>query len=125
MATRSNIGVQYLDGSIHMVYCHWDGYLSNNGKILLDNYKTFEEVKKLIIKGDISSLGETVAKTEYYVDKGEEIHEATFYRNVREAIEDMQEYMYLFRESENVWYVSNHGEIMVKLDQKLMDAEHE
>ena len=55
MATQSNIGIQYLDNSVRMVYCHWDGYPSHNGKILLNNYKTFDEVKKLIERGEIIS----------------------------------------------------------------------
>ena len=55
MATRSRIGVMH--GNVcKSVYCHWDGYLENNGRILLENY---DQVKanKLISLGDISSLG--------------------------------------------------------------------
>lgn len=125
MATRSNIGIQYSDNSVRMVYCHWDGYPSHNGKILLNNYKTFDEVKKLIERGEISSLGETIAKTEYYVDKGEEFCEAIYYKNAEEAKRKMQEYMYLFREAENTWYVSNHRGTLLKLDQKLIDADED
>jgi hypothetical protein len=56
-----------------MVYCHWDGYPSNNGKLLQENYKTREEIDKLLSNGDMSSLGSDVESTVYYCrDRGEE-----------------------------------------------------
>jgi|688.fasta_scaffold151017_2 hypothetical protein len=56
MATRSAIGY-FKNGKVYSVYCHWDGYPENNGRILLDNYNTFKKVKELISFGSISSLG--------------------------------------------------------------------
>ena len=38
MATRSRIGIQLADESILSVYCHWDGYLAHNGKMLQEYY---------------------------------------------------------------------------------------
>ena len=38
MATRSVIGIVNLDKSITGIYCHYDGYPENNGKILLNHY---------------------------------------------------------------------------------------
>ena len=57
MATRSTISIRLKNGSINSVYCHWDGYLSNNGSILLNYYKSPIRVKRLVAGGDISSLG--------------------------------------------------------------------
>jgi hypothetical protein len=48
------------DGNYQGVYCHWDGYLSNNGRILLANYQDKGDVESLIAGGDMSSLGERV-----------------------------------------------------------------
>lgn len=59
MGTRSNIGMVHEDGSVTMNYCHWDGYPSHNGKILLENYTTTEKVRKLLALGDLSILGES------------------------------------------------------------------
>lgn len=62
MSTRSRIG--YVDpktGMIHSIYCHWDGYLSNNGRILRDHYKDMKKVKRLIALGSISSLEANVS----------------------------------------------------------------
>jgi len=56
MATRSRIGMVNDDGTVTSIYCHWDGYPSNNGNILNDHYKNPEKVKSLIKLGNISSL---------------------------------------------------------------------
>lgn len=57
MATRSRIGIMNDDGSVLSIYCHWDGYLSNNGKILLTHYQDEKKIRELMALGDISSLG--------------------------------------------------------------------
>ena len=49
MATRSTIG--YFDSTtnmFHYVYCHSDGYIYYNGRILRDYYNTLEIVKELV-----------------------------------------------------------------------------
>jgi hypothetical protein len=62
MGTRSRIGYETPDGSIESVYCHWDGYPSHNGTILLENYNGLDLVKALVALGDISSLGKSIEK---------------------------------------------------------------
>lgn len=56
MGTRSTIAVVRADGSVKSVYCHWDGYLSHNGQILLDDYNSKELAEKVTSLGDISFL---------------------------------------------------------------------
>lgn len=58
MGTCSTIAVVRADGSVKSVYCHWDGYLSHNGQILLDDYNSQELAEKVTSLGDMSSLGE-------------------------------------------------------------------
>lgn len=58
MGTRSNIGIVNLDNSIDAIYCHWDGFLSYNGKILLQHYTSTDIVNQLMDLGDLSSLNE-------------------------------------------------------------------
>lgn len=60
MATRSRISMQMENGSIESIYCHWDGYPSNNGNLLLNHYTKEEKIKELISLGHISSLRENV-----------------------------------------------------------------
>jgi hypothetical protein len=56
MGTRSTIALEFADGTVQQVYCHWDGYLSNNGQILLKHYSNPFVLRDLIDLGDISSL---------------------------------------------------------------------
>jgi hypothetical protein len=58
MATRSAIGFVEHDGSVHAIYCHWDGYLEGVGDTLLKHYNDTYKVLDLLELGDISSLGE-------------------------------------------------------------------
>lgn len=56
MGTRSRIGIEMPDHTIVSVYCHWDGYVEHNGKILVEHYQNREDVQELIDGGGISSL---------------------------------------------------------------------
>ena len=60
MATRSTIAKLSKDGIIKSVYCHSDGYLEHNGKILNEYYKDESKVDELLAHGDISSLNENI-----------------------------------------------------------------
>ena len=56
MGTRSRIGYELPDHSVVSVYCHWDGYVERNGRILVEHYQDREAVKELIDGGSMSSL---------------------------------------------------------------------
>ena len=60
MGTRSTIALEFADGTVEQVYCHWDGYLAYNGKILAEHYSNPFVLRDLIDLGDISSLKSTV-----------------------------------------------------------------
>lgn len=62
MGTRSDIIVRRTDGSWKRIYCHWDGYLEHNGKILFEHYNSQELAEALVAPGDLSSLGEIVGE---------------------------------------------------------------
>ena len=62
MATRSTIALEFADGTVGQVYCHWDGYLDHNGKILQEHYMDPFKVRDLVDLGDISSLGPNIGK---------------------------------------------------------------
>ena len=63
MGTRSTIAMREGNGYIG-IGCHWDGYPSNNGKILLEHYTDGAKVRALMALGDISSLKAEVAPVE-------------------------------------------------------------
>lgn len=57
MATRSHIGRLNLDGTVDFIYCHFGGYPSCNGRILIEHYNTIDKVNQLLELGDLSCLG--------------------------------------------------------------------
>ena len=58
MSTRSYIAMKTGENTYRAVYCHYDGYLEYNGRMLLEHYNTQERVEKLLDLGCISSLHE-------------------------------------------------------------------
>jgi hypothetical protein len=57
MGTRSFIIVANPKGDFTGVYCHWDGYPSHNGRILLKHYSSKAKTRELVNLGWLSSLG--------------------------------------------------------------------
>ncbi len=120
MATRSTIAVENEDGTIAWVYCHWDGYVSHNGRLLVENYNTRTKALGLVALGSISLLAENLFPSEhhtfedpqpgvvvaYYRDRGEDFT-MNVCRNRNEYEVEMQhsgeEYNYLF--TKDMWFV--------------------
>ena len=60
MGTRSRIGVMHGD-KCKSVYCHWDGYLDHNGRILLEHYDS-SKANHLVSLGDLSALAPDIGE---------------------------------------------------------------
>ena len=60
MSTRSYICMEVGDNRYKTIYCHFDGYLDYNGKMLLEYYDDRVRVEKLLELGDLSSLGKKI-----------------------------------------------------------------
>lgn len=117
MATRSTIALEYADGSVGQVYCHWDGYLDHNGAILLEHYKDPFKLRDLIDLGDLSSLDSDIGGCSFYGrDRGDDGCAARRYKNFDEYETEHQyeEFEYILRR-DGVWYVSDHGERYIPL----------
>ena len=124
MATRSTISLLLPTGQIKTIYAHWDGYLSHNGKILLEHYTTREKIEALLDLGALSVLAESIEKPKghsfdkavsgytvfYGRDRGEDGVEARIYTNFEDI--PFEEYNYLFKD--DVWYVDRgkNGELI-------------
>ena len=110
MGTRSTIAIEFADQSVSQIYCHWDGYLSNNGQILAQHYMNPFKVKELIGLGGFSSLRPTIDETaeSAYTQRGEDL-DINRYQNIDEYFADCQqeEYDYILRQVEGkaVWFV--------------------
>lgn len=110
MGTRSTIALEFADGTVEQVYCHWDGYLSNNGEILAEHYMDPFKVKQLVELGGFSSLRDTVAETakSAYTQRGED-KEVNRFQNIVEYVKECQqeEYDYILRSINGTatWFV--------------------
>jgi hypothetical protein len=124
MATRSRIAIETQDGIIS-IYCHWDGHIETNGKILFENYDR-EKTEQLIALGNISSLGTLLEPTDpnhtfenpqygvtvaYGRDRGEDVMQK-LYLDVEDlydyGFESGEEYVYCLTK-DNVWLVGKYG----------------
>lgn len=122
MATRSTITIKTQEG-YQSTYCHWDGYPTNNGKILSEHYTDPAKIKFLIELGALSSLKKEVGPdvgqihtfdhphrevtVAYHRDRGDALVVGSG-ETYEEAIAngpsgEFEEYNYLFRDGE--WLV--------------------
>lgn len=125
MATRSTIALEFADGTVEQIYCHWDGYLEHNGQILEQHYKDPFKLQLLLEQGDMSSLAPNIG-TQHAFEKAPE-GECTFYKRDRnesgcgaKRFKDFQEYArehqreeyeYILRNVNGVatWFVAFYG----------------
>lgn len=77
MGTRSRIGVMHGD-KVKSVYCHWDGYLAHNGKILAEYY-TSAQANELVSLGDLSSLRPTIGVEHSFSHYDTELSQEEYY----------------------------------------------
>jgi len=128
MGTRSTIALEFAGGTVAQVYCHWDGYLSHNGKILLENYSDPFKLRELIDLGDLSSLKPEIGTkhdfdqrvvgdcTFYGRDRGETDVEAKYFKDFADykANHQREEYAYILR-TDGQWYVAIGEGVYIKL----------
>jgi hypothetical protein len=134
MGTRSTIALEFADGTVQQVYCHWDGYLDHNGAILKEHYSDPFKLRDLIDLGDLSSLRPEIGEkhafsqfelraeevpafqkltedmcTFYGRDRGETNINARKYKNADEYFDcsQQEEYDYILRNVEGTatWFV--------------------
>ena len=78
MGTRSTIALEFADGSVEQVYCHWDGYLAYNGQLLAEHYSNPFVLRDLIDLGDISSLKPTIGTKHAFSHFGTEMDQKEY-----------------------------------------------
>jgi hypothetical protein len=151
MATRSTIALEFADGTVEQVYCHWDGYLEHNGKMLLEHYSNPFILRDLIDLGGLSSLRATIGTkhafsqfdlpkedveafvnltrdmcTFYARDRGERLVVNKFKDYEHYLIHGQwEEYDYILRNDNGVavWFVSDNDGDFVTLESAIMDEQ--
>jgi hypothetical protein len=130
------------DGRVMQVYCHWDGYLDHNGKILQEHYQDNAKVLALMLLGSISSLRPEIGQAhdfdarynkgdarEHWVvaygrDRGESDVDAQVFKNFEDYVANHQyeEYEYIYR-TDGRWYVAEYGGDYRLLEQAFLEKE--
>ena len=144
MSTSAFIAREDKHGHIDSIYLHRDGYPDEAGKILYNHYNSEELVDKLLSFGDLSILGEiaetnpsywqsnnywqndTERKCVSYRDRGETDVDAGHYKDYT-TFEDENEvlyvdYVYLYCEDDDTWYIAFDGEWEGYKDRKLEEV---
>lgn len=107
MATRSLIAYETEDGRVYGNYCHWDGYPSGVGQVLLINWNTPEAVEALT-QYDMASIHED-GSVEYWGEENDFPKNQMSWGNAVEFFIDYDqmgtEYHYLLRNT-GEWEVS-------------------
>lgn len=102
MGTRSTIALEFADGTVEQIYCHWDGYLDGVGAELQRDYTDPFALRDLIDAGDTSTIGSP------YSNRGEDCP-ARKYKDIAEYFAECQqeEYDYILRNVNGVatWFV--------------------
>ena len=87
------------------MYCHYDGYLDHNGRMLLEHYNSEEDAQDLVDNGYASSLQPTVKEINekrVHFDKPEAYKSlGNYMRNVDTLF---IEFIYLWRN--NQWWIA-------------------
>jgi len=95
MSTHSNIGKRLPNGTYRYVYCHFDGYPSGVGRILLEHYQDEAKIDALLDLGELSSLGGTLESSVAYArDRGEHLTPADIATSRDDVFE--QSYAYVW-----------------------------
>jgi hypothetical protein len=152
MGTRSTIALEFADGTVQQVYCHWDGYLAHNGQILAKHYADPFKLRDLIDLGDLSSLRPNIGEkhafsqfelraeevpafqkltedmcTFYGRDRGESGTGAKKFKDFEDykANHQYEEYEYILRniDGKATWFVCDHDGAYVELMQAIMDEQ--
>lgn len=117
MGTHATVSIK-TNERIRTIYCHYDGYLSSLGRVLLEHYTTEERINELIDFGDASSIYKNLCPLEdsehsflypqkdtcvfYHRDRGEDLVIKKYASETSLLHNGGMEYNYLFRDGE--WY---------------------
>ena len=106
MSSVNFIGRKTENGAEY-IYCHWGGYYDENGKILIENYTTDDDVEELLELGDASYIGDDIYQSCFYSrDRGEDLipRRNDVDSNFRPNAADSYDLCFLWNKGE--WWVS-------------------
>lgn len=94
---------QKVNGKYNTILCQHDGYQEGVGKVLGRFYKKEEKVAKMIAKGDLNSIGNTLKSCEHFNDEFSKTKTfSTLNQLLAQAKKDFCGFVYIFENGN--WY---------------------
>lgn len=114
MSTKSCIIKKNKDATYTCIYCHWDGYIKGGvGETLYKHYKTEKQVNKLLLLGDLSTLGNlpiaawdstSADVCNNYRSRGETDIDAKTFNSLQEIVNFWDDCNYYYVFDDNKWW---------------------
>lgn len=106
MSTRSVIILKRKEGDYKSISCHWDGYPTYVGALLMDHYNSYDKANELTELGDLSTLKETITTSQFYGrDRGETRVGFRITKTIDESL-SYRDYEYIYKFEDGTWYVA-------------------
>lgn len=112
MSTRSTIAIENANGTIKKVYCHFDGYIEHNGKILAEHYSHPASWRALCYGNDIRgfAIDNGIVSVQRYDRDGDTPFWPTEYADYAEYVASID---HLFHEYNYIMRKDNTMEVIV------------
>lgn len=113
MATRARIGLVTKNKTAKTIEVAYEGSPEYTGELLKKHFKSEKAIRELLQKGDIIQLEKSLADIEHDDLKGHAQHHR-FIGSLSQLAEDtMADFIYLFQESEKMWYQLEEGQLVI------------
>lgn len=119
MSTRSVIILKRKEGDYKSISCHWDGYPTYVGALLIDYYNDYDKANELTELGDLSSLKPKLSGSKDHTFESPENDVCIFYgrdrgekgvgfkisNTINKALA-YRDYEYVYKFEDGDWYVA-------------------
>lgn len=121
MSTHSRIGIINKDGSIESIYCHFDGYYSHMGAILLKHFNSQKKARALIALGELDSIDKETGKPNADWTPLVGRPKSVFSTDLIDFRKVEDEFNYLYDVNDGKWLVKHPA--YIPLTQKVIETE--
>lgn len=99
MSTRSFIGFRDENGEFFGIYCHYDGYPSHVGKILVEHHNSFAAAEALTNGSHVRNFDHDGTVCRFGQGDGA----AETYEELSDVFHSGYDYAYLYSDQDNCW----------------------
>lgn len=113
MATKARIGLLHKNKTAKTIEVAYEGYPEYTGELLKKHFKSEKTIRELLQKGDIIQLEESLEGIAHDELQGQAQYHR-FIGSLSQLAEDtLADYIYLFQESDKIWYQLEEGRLVI------------